>query len=155
MKKNILVKIQSRTGLVLLCGVLLTPLGCSKNTDRSEGILKDTVISTQTSGTTALYQVDYPVYKTETEKIIIANRDTISAFKREMSKANRKMRAALDSSSKALERTNDMLGTKLENFKADGKEAWSDFKAQFDRSMDSVKKALKDLKVKLRGNDDD
>jgi len=119
--------------------------GCQKNQDQNAGNTADSIRNTQTASTTNNYVTEYPVYKTESEKILAANRDTIASFRERLRNVNAKLRAALDSTEQALEKENLVLQSKIESFKAEGQDKWIQFKAQFDQSMDSIKTNLRDL----------
>ena len=121
--------------------------GCQKNLDQKAENAADTQRNVQT--TTNNYMVEYPAYKVSSEKLIATNRDTIELFKARLRKANAKLKVSLDSAEQALERANAELQSRIESFKADGQEAWMRFKNQFDRSMDSVRSNLDDLKNKF------
>ena len=47
-----------------------------------------------------------------------------------------------------LEQKNSELKKRLDDYKADGKEKWEKFKAEFSHDMDELGKAFKDLTVK-------
>jgi len=119
--------------------------GCQKNQDQKTDNAVDTQKNVQATTTTNNYITEYPVYKTNSEKIIAANRDTMIAFKTRLRNVNAKIRMSLDSAEQALERANADLEARIEAFKADGQDAWMQFKAQFDHSMDSVRSSLQDL----------
>jgi hypothetical protein len=131
-------------GIFLLLLSVVTYAGCQSKTDQNAGNATDTQKNMQ-STVTNNYITEYPVYKTNTEKELAANRDTINIFRERLKKAGAKMKEALDSTEQALEKENAVLERKLESFKAEGQDTWMQFKEQFDRSMDSIRENFKDL----------
>lgn len=134
--------------LFAVLSVLTVSSGCQKNQGQNAGNA-DSVRTVQTSTTTNNYITEYPVYKTQSEKALAANRDTIAAFRERLKTANAKFRASLDSADRALEKANAELQSRLESFKAEGQDTWMQFKNQFDRSMDTVRTNLEDLRGKF------
>jgi hypothetical protein len=140
-----------RTALCLFAILFLftASSGCQKKQDQNAGNAADSVRNVQTTTTTNNYTTEYPVYKTQSEKVLASNRDTIASFRERLNKANAKFRAALDSAEQALEKANADLQSRLESFKAEGQDTWMQFKNEFDRSMDTVRTNLQDLRGKF------
>ena len=138
---------------IFICFVLLFSAvidlnfsGCQKNQDQKTENTQDTQKNVQVAAsTTSNYITEYPVYKTNSEKLITAIRDTLESLKSTLRKVNAKLRASLDSAEQVLERENVDLQARLESFKADGQDSWLQFKKQFDQSMDSVRSNLREL----------
>jgi len=100
--------------------------------------------------TTANYITEYPVYKTTSEQELSANKDTIASVRERLKNAKADLRAALEREETALEKENAALQLQLESYKDQGQDAWMQFKANFDRSMDSVRTSMRDLREKIR-----
>ena len=134
--------------LFFIALIFTAAMGCQKKEDQNAGNTIDTQRNVQTGTTTNNYITEYPVYKTRSEKELDANRDTIATFKERLRKVDAKLRAALDSTERALEKENAELQSKLQSFKGEGQDAWLQFKNEFDRSMDSIRENLRDLNAR-------
>ena len=125
----------------------ITFSSCQKKQDDQSQQMLDTQKTYQTTNNT--YITEYQTYRTQREQDLAQNQTTIASFQTRLKKANAKLRVSLDSTELALERANADLRSRLETFKAEGKESWEQFKNQFDRSADSVRSNLDELNTKM------
>jgi chromosome segregation ATPase len=87
-------------------------------------------------------------YRKEKEEKIEANTKSILEFNERISKEKKEAREEYTAKIAALEQKNSDLKKKMDDYKADGKESWETFKAEFTHDMDELGKAIVDLQVK-------
>jgi len=88
------------------------------------------------------YSDDWQKFKSESEQKIQDNGKIIAAFKEKMVKSGK---AAYNKDIAKLEKTNRKLQKKLDQYKDDGESSWEKFKKGFNKDMDKLGKAVKDL----------
>jgi hypothetical protein len=140
----------------LIAGTTIS--SCRKNQDQTNvdsvhSTYETTTPSPTPTATTTSYVTEYPSYKTTTETELASNRDTIVSIRQRLKEANAKLRASLDREERALEAENDALRARLETYKDQGSDNWVKFKSDFDRSMDSIRNALRDLRNRVEAGD--
>jgi exonuclease VII large subunit len=88
------------------------------------------------------YSDDWQRFKNESEHKIQNNENRITAFKVKMVKSGK---ANYNKEIAKLEKTNRHLQKKLDQYKNEGKSTWDRFKKVFNKDMDKLGKAIKDL----------
>src|ERR1039457_6678306 len=93
------------------------------------------------------YLTDIENCRKATDEKIAANDQSIVEFKTIL--ANEKKEAKADYKKKLaeLEQKNTDMKKKMDDYKADGKENWELFKADFNKGMDEIGQSLKDLTI--------
>jgi hypothetical protein len=86
-------------------------------------------------------------YRKEVAEKIAANNASIAAFNKRVESEKSEAKADYRKKITALEQKNTDMKKKLDDYKADGKDKWKVFKAEFSRDMDELGKAFKDLTV--------
>lgn len=94
------------------------------------------------------YEADMESYRMETADKIAINQKNIADFKARIEHEKKDAQAAYRKKVAALEQKNSDLKMKLDNYKAEGKENWRKFKIEFNRDMEELGIAFKDLTVK-------
>ena len=94
------------------------------------------------------YLADIENYRIETAKTIAANDESIKEFNARMAHDKKAANADYKKRMAELEQKNKDMKIRLENYKAEGKDKWVIFKAEFSHDMDEMGKAFKDLTVK-------
>jgi outer membrane murein-binding lipoprotein Lpp len=94
------------------------------------------------------YQADIENYRKETAAKIAANDQTIAEFKARKESEKSEARAEYEKKLSKLEEKNSDMKKKMNDYKAEGKEKWIIFKAEFGRGMDELGGSFKDLVVK-------
>ena len=94
------------------------------------------------------YEKDWQQFKNEVESKIAANEKSIDEFKAEMKTASSKFRTKYEKEVVVLERKNIELKNKIREYKYEGKDKWEEFKKGFNRDVDIVGKALKNIFAK-------
>jgi predicted RNase H-like nuclease (RuvC/YqgF family) len=126
-------------------GVVLA--GCQNKGEQNSKLTQDSLaqagVDSQAVKTT--YSEDWQNFKSESEQKIKENENSIAAFKEKMKKSGKKVKAGYKKEVANLEETNRQMKKKLEEYKNDGKSTWADFKAGFNKDMDKLGKAVKDL----------
>lgn len=77
-----------------------------------------------------------------------ANNKSIAEFNARTSNEKKELQAEYQKKIAELEQKNSDMKKRMDEYKADSKEQWDAFKAEFNRDMDELGIALKDLTVK-------
>lgn len=133
------------TVIGLMAGAVFT--GC---TDSSEKKLEDAKVKVDNASqdlkvAQAKYSEEWQTFKIESERKIDDNENSIRVFKEKMEKPGSKLKSKYSKKVSELEQRNHDLKEKMEKYKDEGKDKWEAFKSGFDRDMDKVELALKDL----------
>jgi hypothetical protein len=142
MKKTI----YSLAGLALLTGLALT--GCSTPAEKVENAKNDVEKSKADLNAANLqYEEDYAAYKKETADKIAANEKCVADYKSRIAQEKRQARDNSNRKIEVLEKRNNDMKRKLEDYRADNKDHWESFKVEFNHDMDELVKAFQDLTV--------
>jgi len=95
-----------------------------------------------------VYLADIENYRLETAKRIAANEQAIAEFNAGIEHEKKAVRAEHKKKIAELEQKNREMKKKLADYKAEGKEKWEIFKAEFSHDMDNLGKAFKNITVK-------
>jgi hypothetical protein len=90
---------------------------------------------------------NYNQFKTEAEKIIIAQEKSITEFKAWLVSEKKENDAEHNNRLVVMENKNRELKTKLADFKEEGQDKWIVFRDEFNRDMNELGKSLKDFTV--------
>lgn len=90
---------------------------------------------------------EYQSFKKESELKIKDNEKSIADLKLKSDKVEAKNKATYQDKIRELEAKNAKLKSNLENYKEDGAAKWTSFKTEFNRDMNELGKAIKDLTV--------
>ena len=88
------------------------------------------------------YSEDWQKFKSDSEQKIQDNEKSITTFKDKMVKSGK---STYNKEIAKLEKTNRKLQKKLDQYKDNGKNSWEKFKKGFNKDMDKIGKAVKDL----------
>jgi hypothetical protein len=94
------------------------------------------------------YLDDIKTFRKDVDEQIAANDRSIAEFRSKMKQQKRKINADYENKIAKLEQKNADLKKRIDEYKAEGKESWDKFKAEFDHDMSELGKAFKDLTVK-------
>jgi len=94
------------------------------------------------------FDKEWKAFKANAEVKINANEKRIGEFKVKIKTASKEVKADYDKEITVLEQKNVELKKKINEYKYEGKDKWEEFKQGFNRDMDIVGKALKDLWAK-------
>ncbi len=94
------------------------------------------------------YVKDMEAYRLLNADRVAANEKSIADFKIRIEKEKRENRAEYNKKLAELEAKNSDMKKKLDDYKGEGKDGWDKFKAEFNRDMDELGQAFKDLTVK-------
>ena len=94
------------------------------------------------------YLAEVESYKKETADKISANEQSIKEFNERIATEKKDAKVAYQQKIAELEMKNSDMKKKMDEYKQDGKENWEKFKTEFNRDMDELGKAFKDLTVK-------
>lgn len=94
------------------------------------------------------YLEDVENYRLQTAKKIEANNQKIADFNVKIEKEKAEAKAEYKIKVAELEQKNRDMKKKLDDYKAEGKDQWYTFKAEFNRDMEQLGNALENLTVK-------
>jgi hypothetical protein len=94
------------------------------------------------------FDKEWKEFKSNAEIKINANEKRIGEFKVKIKTASKEVKADYDKEITVLEQKNVELKKKINEYKYEGKDKWEEFKQGFNRDMDIVGKAIKDLWAK-------
>ena len=94
------------------------------------------------------FDKEWKEFKVNAEVKINANEKRIGEFKVKIKTGGKEVKANYDKEITVLEQKNVELKQKIKEYKYEGKDKWEEFKQGFNRDMDIVGKALKDLFAK-------
>ncbi|OIR05675.1 hypothetical protein GALL_121100 [mine drainage metagenome] len=96
----------------------------------------------------AAYLADIENYRKETAAKIAANEKSVAEFNARIESEKNETRADYKKKIAELNKKNSDMKKRMDDYKADGKDKWQIFKAEFSHDMDGLGKAFKDLTVK-------
>ena len=94
------------------------------------------------------FEKEWKEFKSNAEIKINANEKRIGEFKVKIKTASNDVKVKYDKEVVVLEQKNVELKKQIKEYKYEGKEKWEEFKQWFNRDMDIVGKAIKDLWAK-------
>ncbi|MCC7526672.1 MAG: hypothetical protein IT250_17745 [Chitinophagaceae bacterium] len=132
--------------ILLIAAALLT--SCSSPSQKLEAAqenVKDANKDLDKANEAYLDEIE--AYRKESAAKISANDKSITAFNARIENEKKEVRDEYKKKIAELEQKNTDVKKRLDGYKADGKDNWANFKAEFSRDMDALGKALKDLTV--------
>jgi chromosome segregation ATPase len=94
------------------------------------------------------YLAEVESYRQETAEKIAANNRSIAEFNARIEAEKKETKADYRVKIAEIEKKNNDLKLKLDNYRVESKDQWEAFKIEFNRDMDQLGAALKDLTVK-------
>lgn len=94
------------------------------------------------------YLADIEAYRKVITDKIDANNKSIAEFKLRINKEKKEAREDYKKRINELEQKNNDIKKKLDDYKAQGKENWENFKTEFNHDMDELGQAFQDLTVR-------
>lgn len=91
---------------------------------------------------------DYQVFRKEADMKLAAQEKIIAEFKARIANEKKENRAEYEKKIAELEQQKYDMKMKLDEFKQDGKDSWTNFKSEFVRDMENLGKAINDLTIK-------
>ena len=130
-----------------IAGAILT--SCNTSAERVENAQENVIQANKDlDQANQEYLADIENYRLETASRIEANEQAIADFNAGLEHERKAVRAEHKKKIAELEQKNREMKKKLEEYKAEGKENWEIFKAEFSHDMDELGKAFKNLTVK-------
>jgi hypothetical protein len=129
----------------LMAGTLF--IGCTDSSGKKVEAAKENVdnATQDLKVAQAKYSDEWQTFKSESERKISDNESSINTFKEKMEKSGSKLKARYGKTVRELEQKNRDLKGKMDDYKDEGKDKWEEFKSGFNRDMDKVEVALKNL----------
>jgi outer membrane murein-binding lipoprotein Lpp len=139
--------------LVITVAVFIAGLvaaGCNVNREKKVEDAKENVKEADQNLVLAQdqYEKDWQQFKNEAESKIAANEKSIDELKTEIKTASIKFRTHYEKEVVVLEQKNIDLKKKISEYKYEGKDKWEEFKSGFNRDVDIVGNALKEIFAK-------
>jgi hypothetical protein len=140
MKKSTLII----TVLACLAGGYL--VSCNSSAQKVENA-EDKVAAAQKDldNANAEYLADVEKFREEAAARIAANNKSIADFNARIEKEKASAKADYKNEIAAIEKKNTDLKKKMDDYKADGQDQWQNFKTEFNRDMDELGNAFKNL----------
>jgi outer membrane murein-binding lipoprotein Lpp len=91
------------------------------------------------------YQKEVGIYRLDIAKKIVVNNENIEKLKKMIETEPKDSRVKLEIRVVELEQKNKDLKVKMDNYEANQRDTWEDFKKEFNHDMDELGTALKDL----------
>lgn len=139
---------------LVIAGTILT--SC-QNTTKKEQAAQDNVENAKENLNTAKEELsdarkeaseeEWDTFRADTDATITANEARITDLKASMNNTGKTIDVAYANRIAALEQKNKDIKSKIENYKNDSKEDWNSFKQEYDRDIDELGKAFKNLTV--------
>src|SRR5689334_10453552 len=139
-------QIPTITILICLAGGFLT--GCNTPAQNVENA-QDEVAAAEKDLNEAnqVYLADVEKFRQETALKIAANNQSIADFNGRMNNEKAEAKADYKKKIDAIELKNSDMKKKMDEYKAEGKDQWENFKSEFSHDMDEIGKAFKNLTV--------
>ncbi|HWZ23292.1 MAG TPA: hypothetical protein VNW06_11595 [Cytophagaceae bacterium] len=143
MKKSIL----TLATTVFITSIMLT--NCTSPSQKVENAQEDVVEANKNlEKANEEYLADIDNYKRQTDERVAANDKIIADLKARIEIDKKGVKEEYRKKVADLEQKNREMKIKMDDYKADGKEKWEQFKNEFNHDMDELVKAFKDLTVK-------
>lgn len=138
------------TLVLLMVGAMLT--SCQSSTNKVKDA-KENMKDAEDDMVEAKQELDQAIndsikqFKRESELKISAFEKSIIDFKAKIASGQEETKAVYEKKLDSLEQRKNELKKKLEDFKEERQDNWSEFKSEFNHDMDEIGKAFKDLTV--------
>ena len=138
------------TLVMLMVGAMLTSCQSSSNKVKEA---KENMKDAEDDMAEAKQELDQAIndsikqFKRESELKISAFEKSIIDFKAKIASGQEETKAVYEKKLDSLEQRKNELKKKLEDYKEDRQDNWSEFKSEFNHDMDEIGKAFKDLTV--------
>ena len=139
-------KLFTLASFLIITGMMVT--GCNTPAEKVTDAQKEvTEANKDLNEANKEYLADMEDYRRETTLKIAANDSTIQVLTTKIATEKKEKREAYQKKINKLEEKNTEMKMKLNNYKAEGKDNWEKFKAEFNHDMEEMGKAFKDLTV--------
>lgn len=129
---------------LLITGAMLT--GCYSSSEKVENAEENVAEANKAlDDANQEYLADIESYKKATAEKIAANNKSIAEFNQRIAKEKKEAKADYTKKIAELEQKNTDMQLRMDGYKANGKDNWEIFKAEFSREMDAIGDALKNL----------
>lgn len=129
---------------MFMAGIMLT--GCKSSVKKVENA-QDKVLEAKQELNVAMKD-SIQQFKKESEKRISNNEKNIVEFKARIANEKKENKAKYEKKLAKLEQKNSDMKKKLADFKDEEQVKWEKFKVEYNRDMDELGKAFKDLTIK-------
>lgn len=100
------------------------------------------------------YMKDIETARLETAEEVEANNKILTDFRERIKNENKKVRENYEVRMTELEQRNADMKRKMDEYRAEGKDKWENFKSEFNHDMHELRMAFKDLgKDNVKGGD--
>jgi hypothetical protein len=124
-----------------------TIIGCDINRKNKVEDAKQSKISLEKEQAQQIGE--WKKFKKDADLKIVINKKSIDEFKLQIKRSGNKVKAKYDNVVAVLEQKNIWLKEKASEYKYEGKDKWEDYKIGFNRDMDDVRKALRDMFIEI------
>ncbi len=142
MKKSILIL----AGVVLTTGALL--MSCNTPAEKVQNAKEDvTAAKVALDKAQQEYMEDLTNYRKATAEKIAENEKIAADFRVKIVNTKKDAKAAYEAELAELEKKNTELKNKIDSYQSNNKDSWQAFKAEFNRDLDALGVAFKNLTV--------
>jgi len=122
--------------------------GCNTSAQKVENAEENVVAANEDlNDANEAYKQEIDNYRKEADEKIAANNKSIAEFNARIALEKKDAQDDYRRQIATLEQKNTDMKKKMDDYKADGKDKWEKFKTEFNRDMDELGKAFKDLTV--------
>jgi len=137
-------KILKTAALTFIVGAILT--GCETSAEKVEKAqINLSQANKDLDEAQEEYVTDIESYRKETDEKIAANEKSMAEFETRVANEKKEAKADYNKKIMALQQKNIDMKKRMDDYKADGKEKWELFKADFTKGMDEMGESLRDL----------
>jgi hypothetical protein len=136
--------------IAFISGIALTSCNNSgQSTTSSETTTTSDTVRTTADKEDTLYIAEMQAYKIQTDDSIAANQQSINDFNARVANDKSTDREEYRKKMNELEVKNTDMKKRLDDYKAEGKSKWTEFKNSFNHDMAELGRSIKDLKNKI------
>jgi len=142
-----------KKSILILAGVVFTTsailISCNTPAEKVQNAKEDVVAAkVALDKAQQEYIEDLTNYRKATAEKIAENEKIAADFRVKIVNEKREAKAAYETKLAELEKKNSEMKNKIDGYQSNNKDSWQAFKAEFNRDMDELGKAFKDLTVK-------
>ena len=139
-------KIFKTATLAFMVGVILT--GCETSAEKvAKAEINLSQANKDLDDAQEEYVADIESYRKETDEKIAANEKSMAEFETRVATEKKEDKDEYNKKIIALQQKNIDMKKRMDDYKADGKEKWEFFKADFTKGMDDMGESLRDLRA--------
>lgn len=146
MYKKVKSRLFTLISIVLAASLFFVLTSCESSSEKVKSSEVDLLKAEQDlEKANAEYKKDVEAYRIETKNKIDSNNKQIVKFKSRIDSKDKDKKEEYNKQVEKLERKNQKMKSKMNNYKADSKDNWESFKTDFNREMDELGSSINTL----------